>query len=81
MASQLSVPELVSAGAVFPVLTIVFTGLRVYSRRLQQACLGVDDWLIFPAAVRAYACIFPTCMLFHVGSGTATVSDLTRCSY
>lgn len=39
-------------GIVLPAVAIVITGLRLYTRRIQHAALGVDDWLIVGGLVR-----------------------------
>ena len=34
-----------------PILSIIAVFLRFYTRRLQKAKLGIDDWLTLPALV------------------------------
>ena len=43
--------EVLAAGIVLPILGIVFVGLRFYTRMLQKASFGIDDWLTVPALV------------------------------
>jgi len=36
----------------FPVLGMIAVFLRFYTRSMQKAGFGIDDWLIIPALVR-----------------------------
>lgn len=43
----------IAGGSVLPVMAIIVTGLRMYFRNTQRQPLKADDWLVFPAVVRA----------------------------
>ncbi len=45
--------EIIAAGTVLPVLTIIAVSLRFCVRSRQQAAAGLDDWLTIPALVRS----------------------------
>ena len=40
-------------GIALPAVAIVITSLRLYTRRIQRASLGLDDWLIVGGLVSA----------------------------
>ena len=44
--------SLVVIPTVFTALAVLFTGLRIYARRLKNAKQGVDDYLCIAACVR-----------------------------
>ena len=55
--SELVVPYATPGGTytvsiLLPILGIIIVGPRIYTRVLQRASLGVDDWLMLPALVR-----------------------------
>lgn len=44
--------QVVAAGAIFPVVSIIIVLLRFWTRLRKKSGLGADDWLILPALVR-----------------------------
>ena len=56
--TMMSVPyvtpwEIYTASIVLPFLGCVFVLLRFYARTLMKKSIGIDDWLLLPALVRA----------------------------
>lgn len=51
--SYVTPDAMIAVAVVFPVLGIICVGLRVYVRRVQEASILADDWLLFPALVRS----------------------------
>ena len=54
--SELVVPYATPGGTyivsiLLPILGFIMVGLRIYTRRIQRARLGIDDWLMIPALV------------------------------
>ncbi|MCJ1437277.1 hypothetical protein MMC27_006663 [Xylographa pallens] len=43
--------NIVAAASVLPALSIVLVSLRFYTRRIQRAQIGIDDWLTLPGLV------------------------------
>lgn len=52
VAFVISPSAITAVGAVFPALCIIIVGLRLYTRRLQDARLELDDWFAIAALVR-----------------------------
>ena len=48
---QLTAPLVITAGAIWPPVCATVVALRFYTRRVQTAQLGSDDWLTIPALV------------------------------
>lgn len=70
--SYTSTGDCYAIGIVLPVVTIVITGLRLYTRRgIQHTSLGADDWLIVGGLIALIA----TGICFVYG-----MSDASRCA-
>lgn len=54
-------------GIALPAVAIVITGLRLYTRRVQHASLGVDDWLIVGGLVSLVA--MGICFIYGASTG------------
>ncbi|KAL5118938.1 hypothetical protein ACEQ8H_003067 [Pleosporales sp. CAS-2024a] len=54
-------------GIALPVVAIAITALRVYTRRVQQAALGLDDWLIVAGLVAIVA--MGICFVYGASTG------------
>jgi hypothetical protein len=46
-----STADCYAIGIALPAVALVVTGLRLYTRRIQHASLGLDDWLIVAGLV------------------------------
>jgi len=51
MAQDTNPSYVLAAGAIFLTLCPIVVGLRFYTRAIQKAKIGIDDWLILPALV------------------------------
>lgn len=51
MAQDTNPSYVLAAGAIFLILCPIVVGLRFYTRAIQKAKIGIDDWLILPALV------------------------------
>lgn len=49
--SYINQSSIMVAGILFPILSIVFVGLRFYVRQKQKVAILADDWLLIPALV------------------------------
>ena len=46
--------HVLAAGAIFIAVCTIIVTLRFYTRALQKAEIGIDDWLVLPALVCEY---------------------------
>ena len=53
--SYVYAPEVISLGAILPVVGIAIVGVRIYLRRVQKAAISIDDWLVLAALVRRHS--------------------------
>ena len=51
--SYITPGAMIAVAVLFPVLSMVCVGLRVYTRCVQKASILADDWLLVPAVVRS----------------------------
>ena len=54
MADDQNPNYMLAAGATFIALCIIIVALRFFTRSLQKARIGIDDWLVLPALVSAF---------------------------
>ncbi|RMZ66222.1 integral membrane [Pyrenophora seminiperda CCB06] len=67
--------SLVVVPTVFTALAVLFTGLRIYGRRLKNAKQGVDDYLCILACILALALLGgDIAMVVAAGGGTSVMS-------
>ena len=74
MAYDLSVAEArnpLIAITVFAIIAIVFTGLRLQSRRVRRVPLASDDYLMVAALVRVVLAIFCSKQLIQTSSSSS----------
>ena len=53
--SYVYAPEVISLGAILPVVSIAIVAVRIYLRRVQKVAISIDDWLILAALVRCHS--------------------------
>ena len=52
LANKVGPGDVIAAGSVFPALGIILSLMRLYTRRIQQQKIHVDDWTFFAGLVR-----------------------------
>lgn len=56
--------HVLAAGAIFIAVCTIIVTLRFFTRAVQKAKIGIDDWLVLPALV----CEYPSHVGHHVYS-------------
>ncbi|KUI74018.1 hypothetical protein VM1G_09546 [Cytospora mali] len=69
--------QFIWCASIFLVLTTIWTGLRIYSRRVRNVALALEDWLYYIALISFYGFIAALFMAVYLGGAGYHMIHLT----